>query len=209
MAKALPFGRVAKSGNYMLRFGDDRDIKVFEGEVERESVIKFKPIYEALHQFLIESGYTHPHSGNEQVEDLYWERWTPSGAKEQHIWWRVASTPSPYIRYFIQIDWQTLNITKTEIAYKGKKVAAEKNDLIIRVKAWVQFDIDDRFKDSILWRIKKVFFNRIYVQELEHHKLQLHNFVTEMMRMLKSILQMQHDESTPIRFEPPMGFKDQ
>lgn len=199
-----------QDGSGYLRLGKNRDldIKVFEGEIERESLLKFKPIYEAMFLFLTENGFEHPLARNDQIEDFYWERWTQSGAKEQHIWWRVKKDVQPYIRYFYQIDWQTLNVTKSEGAYKGKKISGEKIDLIIRIKAWVQFDYEGKFDNSIIWQFKKAFFGKMYKKELDHHKLALYDFTQDMIRMLKSIMEMTHDEGYRAQFEPKMGYKE-
>jgi hypothetical protein len=190
----------------MRRIGDPRDIDVMAFELEKEDVMKFKPIYEALHQFLGEEGFAHPQSKNDQVEDLYWERWVPSGAKEQHIWWRVFKEINPYIRYYAEINWQTLNVTKAEVAYKNKKVSGERIDCIIRVRLFLQWDYHDRFKNSIGWKMKKVFFNRIYNEELQNQKHDLERFGLRMQRLVKYYFEMAGGEDHPVIFQPQMGW---
>lgn len=191
----------------MRRIGDERDILVIELELEKEDVMKFKPVYEALHQFLGEEGFSHPQTGDDKIEDLYWERWNQSGAKEQHIWWRVHKNINKYIRYFVTIDWQTLNVTKAEVAYKNKKVSAEKIDCIVRIKCYLQWDYEDRFKESIGWKMKKVFFNKIYEEELKKHRKELERFALKAQRLVKSYFEMAGGEY-PVMFQPAMGYKE-
>ncbi len=198
--------RTAKS-NGMLRIGDPRDIQVASFEIEREDNLKFKPIYEALHDFLYELGFKHPHSKDDKFEDLYWERWVPSGAKEQHIWWRMRRDINPYIRYFIELNYQTLNVTKNEVAYKNKKVNLEKNDLILRLRAFVQWDVEDRF-ETLGGKIKKVFFHRVYMDELEQHKVELQRTVQRIQGLIKGFAEQSHDLPVEPNFQPAMGYKD-
>jgi hypothetical protein len=196
------------TGAGMRRIGDARDISVIELELEKEDVLKLKPIYEAFHTFLIEEGYEHPVGGDEKIEDLYWERWVPSGAKEQHIWWRVKKDINKYIRYYIQIDWQTLNATKAEVAYKGKKVSGlEKTDVIVRIKCFLQWDMNNLFKDSMVWKFKKAFFNKLYNEEIKKHKQDLERFALKMSDFLKTYFEMTGADY-PTTFHPKMGYKE-
>lgn len=194
----------------MRRMGDPRDYLVTEFELEKEDVMKLKPIYEALHQFLAEEGFTHPHTKNMEIEDLFWERWVPSGAKEQHIWWRVFKNPdqSKYIRYFIEINWQTLNVTKAEVAYKNKKVSAERTDCIIRFKLILQWDYDDLFEKSIGGKMKKMFFSKIYAEEVQKHKEEMLRLGNKLSRLVKYYFEMAGGEEQPVIFQPPMGYKE-
>ena len=195
--------------NGMLRIGDNRDVKVFEFEVEREGVMKFKPIYEALHAYLIERGWSHPQSGDEKIEDLYWERWMPQGHKEQHIWWRAKKDINKYIRYFIALNYQTLLVSPADVQHKGKKMKkVEFHDTIIRVQMWLQFDINDLFKNSFAWKFKKVFFSKIYSDEIDEHTSELHEKGLSLQRTIKHLLEMQADKEASRLFEPPMGYKE-
>jgi hypothetical protein len=198
---------VSKCKGYR-RFNDSRDMEIMSFELEKEDVMKLKPIYEALHQFLTEEGYGHAIDGGDKVEDLYWERWTPTGAKEQHIWWRLKKDVNPYIRYFIQLNFQSLNVTKAEVAYKNKKMNLEKMDLIIRGALILQWDVDDKFKDSILWKMRKVFFHKLYEEEIQQKKDDFAQFGLRLQRLIKGYFEMATDAQHPKIFQPPMGYKE-
>jgi hypothetical protein len=187
----------------------ERDILVVKFELEREDIMKFKPLYEATYTWLQDEGFAHPNTKDDKIEEMYWERWTPSGAKEQHIWWRADKNPNQYVRYFLMINWQTLNVTKAEVAYKNKKVNAEKIDLIIRVEFWLQWDYKDLFKNSLAWQFRKIFFNKLYAQELEDHKNQLRETATKLHRLMRTYFEMTMEGDYPVQLFPPMGYKDQ
>ncbi len=195
--------------NGMLRVGDPRDIEIASYEVEREGIIKFKPIYEALHGFFFEKGFRHPQDGGDKWEDLYWERWMQAGHKEQHIWWRLRKEINPYIAYYVQLDFQTLLVSPADTQHKGKKIKkTEFTDLIIRPKIYLQFDIHDKFKNSMGWKFKKAFFNHIYSAEIDQHQAELYEFSQELRRLLKHLLEMQADKPYQTTFEPQMGYKE-
>jgi hypothetical protein len=189
----------------LRRIGDPRDILVASLELEREDVMKLKPIIETIYWFFIEEGYSHPQSGDDRIEDLYWERWTPSGAKEQHIWWRLQKRVNKYIRYYFEVNFQTLNVTKAEIAYNEKKVSGEKIDLIIRVKCWLQWDYNNLFEESWVMRMKKTFFNKMYKEEIEQKKSDLESFAAKLDRAIKGWMDMDHTQ--PPTFFPRMGYQ--
>jgi hypothetical protein len=197
----------------MLRLTNDenketRDIQMFSFELEKEDVMRFKPIYEAIHQFLMEEGYTHAKTGDDLVEDLYWERWVPSGAKEQHIWWRVAKEFTPYLRHFLIINFQTLNVTKAEVAYKNKKVSGEKTDVTIRAFGYIQWDYNDKFKNSFAWQMRRVFFSKMYSAEYTQKKGDILRFQDKFVRLIKGYFEMVSESPTPIIPQPPMGYKE-
>jgi hypothetical protein len=199
----------------MLRVGDERDLLVSKFELEKEDVMKFKGLYEAVALFLQEEGYGHAKTtslagpGDINWEDLFWERWSPSGAKEQNAWWRVAKYDSnPYIRYFVSISFQMLNVTKAEVAYKNKKVNAERPDLIIRCECWMQWDYDDKFKNSMFGSFTKQFRKYFYHEEWEQKRKDFERFSWRMQRLMRTFLEMAVDQEAPVGLFPPLGYKE-
>jgi|GEM_PF-6210474 len=196
------------TGNKMLRIGDKRDILVREFELEEDDLVKFKPMYESAFFFFTEEGFRHPQDGTDKIEDFYWERWTPTGAKEQHVWWRMYKDITPVIRWFVIVNFQTLNMTKKETQWKGKKIDGEKTDVVIRVKCYIQFDINDTLKNSVVWKIRRTFFNKIYYNEMEQAKENLKKFSVKIERFFKQYLEMIPDQEAPVDFWAPRGYKE-
>jgi len=167
-------------------------------------------MYRAIHDYFIENGFSHPLSGDDKFEDLYWERIRPNGDKEQWVWWRLAYDHNRYIRWLVIFDFQTLFIKKRELAYKGKKVGGlvEVNNLKMIAKFYIQFDYYDLFKNSLAWKFKRVFFNRMYKQEIEQHKEELHTFALKLNRVCKSLMAMTTDEEWPAQQYGKLGYAD-
>jgi hypothetical protein len=198
--------RTANS-NGIRRLGDPRDVSMFKFELEREGVVKFKPIYEAIYLFLKDNGYEHP-KGGDKIEDLYWERWVQSGHKEQHIWWRAKKDATPYIRYLIEINFQTLLGSPSEIAHNGKKVKGEFMDLIIRVECLLQWDMDNKLEDGIFQNFKNLFFSKLYKDELNFHKGEVAKMGQNLQKVIKHMLDMHNDESgIEVNWNPQLGYK--
>src|SRR4051812_24617654 len=101
MAENIPWRRNERRGPKMLRLGDPRDQLIMSFELEKEDVMKFKPLYEGLYMFFTqEEGWKHPLSDDDKIEDLYMENWPPNGTKEQRLWWRLYKNVNQFIRYF-------------------------------------------------------------------------------------------------------------
>lgn len=201
----------AAKGNGMLRPGDSRDILVTEWEIEKETIMFFKMIYRQIWEYLKESEiYFHPQSGDMIIEDLYWERWEPSGEKSQWIWWRfLIGTGNPFLHGFCSWDYQTLYVRDKDKAYKGKKVPQSAiTDLFIRAKFYLQFDRDDKFKNSIVWKFRRAFFNRIYYQEIQQIKSTIYQHAMDLNRLCKGILEAEADREWTTTSYGKLGYKE-
>ncbi len=196
--------------NGVRRIGDDRDILVTEWVLENETIQVFKPMYRAVHDYFIENGWVYPTTGDEKYEDLYWHRIRPNGDKEQWIWWRLVQDKNEFIRWLILFDFQTLFVKPREKLYKGKKVGGivEMNNLKMFAKFYLQFDIHDRFKKSPVWKFKRVFFNRIYKQEIEQHKEELLDFAQKLNHVCKSLMALDKDHAWPALQYGKLGYAD-
>lgn len=202
----------ANQGKKVIRrVGDDRDLLITQWKLENETEQIFKPIYRGIYDYLNENGWTHPLTDENLFEDLYWERWNPhDGMKEQWIWWRFKSDVNEYIRYLVLFEWQTLFVVPRDFTYKGKKPRGlkERINLILHAKFYLQFDINDKFKNSLAWKFKKAFFNRMYQQELEQHKEEVNTFALKLQRICKSYLALEKDEEWPVTQYGPLGYGD-
>lgn len=125
---------------------DDKDhnILVSRLEIENEETFHMKNLYKLIHDWLFEEGfktiYDDPEDENPEI--LYLERILGTGVKEHRIWWRCLRAPgnSKYYRYFLKIDWTTLNMKSIEVMHQGHKMKTDRGDCIIRIWAYLQLD---------------------------------------------------------------------
>jgi len=199
-----------------LRPGDkERDIYVTSFEIEVITNMKVKPFYKALHNNLATDGWGDPTDGGDKFESLYWERILEDGFKEHHVWWRLVKYPHDrgtgkgFSRWACKVDFQTIAVKGTEIAYKGKKKKVENADFIIRCWFWVQWDFNDLFKKSFIKSLQQRFQRQLFKDELEQEKENLTKVATKLQRYIKTYLDLEDIGEQPPTFEPQSGYKDQ
>lgn len=204
-------GPLAPPDKGFLRPGDKRDVFVTYFELEKDYYMTIKPLYELLHAVLVEDEYMDPLSGDDKFEGLYWERILANGWKEHHIWWRCVKYPqgkTGFVRYAVKIDYQTLMVRDDEIAYKGKKTKTQRADVIIRMWFWVQWDFEDKFKNSIVKQLEQKFRRQLFKDELKQHWENLFHYSQKLRTTVKNYLDMEDTGEPPRMFHPEGGYKD-
>ena len=185
----------------------DKDISVGKFEIEEEDVLHIKTLYENLHDWLLEENFEDVDGFGDKFEQLYWERITASGAKEHHIWWRVVKYPDGkgYYRYFVRIEFQSLNTKDVEIMHKGQKVKTNKSDLIMRMEGILQLDYQDKFKNSMLKGMEEFYRKKFYEEKKEQHRDELYNTMYRLSARIKAYLKMRTIYKPLRTFKPELG----
>jgi hypothetical protein len=192
-----------------LRPGDPRDIQAAKWEIENEQTFHFKQLYKYMFEWLQEEGWsdlTLP--GNENFETLYYERTLGDGNQEHHIWWRCSQPVrgSSYVRYAMKIDFQTLQMGKTEVIQKGQKFKTYKGDLILRCESYVQIDYKNEWATH--WFLKhfdRAFRQRIYKKNIELMKKELYNDTYRFQKFVKHFLNLKNPHDMPESYHPKYG----
>lgn len=185
----------------------EKDISIGRFEIEEDDVLHIKTLYENLHDWLLEEGFTDIDGFDDRFEQLYWERTTHTGAKEHHIWWRVCKQPdnSAYFRYFLRIDFQTLNTRDVEIMHKGVKVKTQKTDLILRLEGVLQLDWQNKFEKSMLKGFEMFYRKKFFEKKKETYKDELYNIVYHFSARIKSYLKLRTLYKPLRTFKPELG----
>ena len=191
-----------------LRPGDERDVFAAKWELEFEDVAHFKEFYRMTHEFLIENDWSDP-EGGENFEYFYFERTYPGGGPKEHrAWWRVHYVPnqSQYVRYFMKLDYRTLNMRQVEVVVDGKKYKTWKGGVTIYCDAYVQLDYQNKWKNH--WFLKnfdRFFRKRIYKQYWEGHKRECYKKCYELNREMKKFFQVKSPVKEPRLFRHGRG----
>jgi hypothetical protein len=192
-----------------LRPGDkEREIQAAKFEIEHEDVYHLKNMYKRVYEWLIDEGWTAAEGDDTNFESLYWERTKQNESQEHHIWWRAFRKPADnaYYTYFLKIDFQTLNMRKTEIMHKGQKFGTNKGDLIIRVESYLQLDVGDNWSKSFITRpFERWFRERFYRDKILSYKRDLYLTTYRLHSTIKQYLQFKMGVDWGRSFHPERG----
>jgi len=85
-----------------------------------------KNLYKMVHDWLIEEGFKTIYDDitDDNPEILYLEKRMPGEIREHRIWWRLpeSSCKKPYYRYYLKIEFMTLNMKSIEVTHQGHKM---------------------------------------------------------------------------------------
>ena len=174
-----------------LRPGDPNDIRVCIFEIEHEDVFHLKNLYKRMYDWMVDEGWKAAEGDDQNYETLYWQRDRPGDAQEHHIWWRAYRVPegNRYYRYFLKIDFQTLNMKKVEVMHKGAKFGTNKGDVILRIEAHLQLDYKNEWSKSTITRLfSQKFKERVYHEEIESYRKDLYAATYRLHTMIKQYL---------------------
>jgi hypothetical protein len=192
-----------------LRPGDERDILATKFEIEHEEVFHLKNLYKLVHEWLGDEGFVSTDdTEDDKFETLYMDTTKESGDKEHHVWWRTVQVPrgNKYYRYFLKIDWQTLNMKRAEIMHKGQKFSTNKGDVILRIEAWLQLDYQDKWEKSTLLRFFDTWFRRrFYLEQVKSYRHDLYLTAFRLHTIIKQYLQLKAPVDWGRPFHPVRG----
>lgn len=183
--------------------------EVVNWEIEHEDVFHLKNLYKYMHKWLIEKKYLSVDGDKEKFETLYFHKVLNNGNVEHHIWWRVQKTPdkNPYLKYFVRLDFQTLNMAKHKTDGRGVKgLGTNKGDLIIRCTGWLMLDYDRSWRDNKYFSIiHRMFLRRIYRKQVEYYESRLYGELYELQSMIKQYMNLKNPYERPKSFHPDLG----
>ena len=170
--------------------GSPPDVRAAEFEIEYEDVFHLKNLYKRIYDWFISEGWRAADTGEpKDFEVLYSDR-TRGEATEHHMWWRAYKDQSRFIRYFLKVDIQTLNMRKTEVIHKGHKFGTNRGDVIIRVVSYVQIDYNNEWeKHPVLKYFKDIFRRRMYLDNIQKEKRDLYLSTYRLHTTIKQYLQ--------------------
>ncbi|HIH31688.1 TPA: hypothetical protein HA235_03190 [Candidatus Woesearchaeota archaeon] len=192
---------------------NDHNILVAKYEIENEETFHMKNLYKLIHDWLLEEGFKDIFEDTENPEIFYLEKIYGTGNKEHRIWWRVIKTPfrSQYYRYYLRINFLTLNMKSIEVMHQGHKMKTDRGDCIINIEAFLQLDYNRRWRGNdpkkrpFLMRFDRLFRNRIYKAQIEAYKIDLYKTAYRLQNIIKQYLKLKTLYEMPKPFQPEKG----
>lgn len=181
---------------------------VAEFEIEHEEAFHLKNLYKLLFEWFEINNFTSLDNSDDKIETLYWQRVLENGNLEHHIWWRTHLIPNKnkYYKYFLKLDYQTLNMGKHKVQHKGQQLSTNKGDVIIRCKAYVMLDYTGKWREhSILKMFEKWFIKRLYKKQIDFLKTDLWLKTYKLQDTIKQYLKLKNPSQMPKPFHPEQG----
>ena len=187
-----------------------KDIRVAKFTVENEDTFHMKNLYKLIHDWLDEEGFRDMYGSRDNPEIFYLERLLGTGAKEHRIRWRCLKNPrsSSYYRYFMKVDFTTINMKSIEVMHQGYKMKTDTGDCIIDIEAWIQLDYDNKWPNTPFLKsklIENLFRNRIYKEQIESAKVDLYKSAYRLQNIIKQYLKLRTLYEMPKPFHPEKG----
>ncbi|MEK6899867.1 MAG: hypothetical protein AABX05_01965, partial [Nanoarchaeota archaeon] len=99
------------------------------------------------------------------------------GSKEIWIRWRLfkPAENTPYLNYFLDVDFHVIGLGPGEAIKDGKKIKADKGELEVTIRAFIEKNYEEEFaKHGLLKNVLNIFSQRIYRKALEQRRLDLY-----------------------------------
>lgn len=193
---ANPFGRDKKK--FVPIFPEFSPLRV-----KYKDVFDFKAFYEELWEWCKEHDWKDWEQGLDNFERFYGERVTTGGMKEIWVRWRMYKIPEGiqpikqngknlgYLTYYLDIDFHLLALTSAEIVKDGKKIKADKGEIEITTKSYIEKNYEYEFeKHSFLRQFLDIFTSRIYSKQLEERKKELYREAYVLQTFIKQWFKM-------------------
>jgi hypothetical protein len=201
---------------FQKRDGPDKGFKdtlIARISIENEDTFHLKNLYKLIRDWFDEEGFVDIYGsrGSEgNPETFYLERINASGGREHRIRWRMLKTPnnSGYYRFFMKVDFITINIKAIEVMHQGYKMKTDRGAIIIMIEAWLQIDYNDEWKNHPILKHKffeNLFRNRIYKEQIESHKVDLYKLTYKLQNVIKQYLKLKTLYEMPRPFTPEKG----
>lgn len=187
---------------------DPNCLEVASFEVEYEDVFHLQNLYEVAHQWFVENGFTSVEDGDGEFETLYHHKINSGGGVEHRIWWRANKVPrsSDYFKYFLKLDFRTINMSEVTMQRDGEQVKANKGDVIIRVSSHLIMDYKGKWKNSTFGSLFHDYFQkRLYRDRINSEQQQLWQETKDLQATLKDFLDLKTPGARQENFHPKTG----
>ncbi|MBI4147242.1 hypothetical protein HY494_01175 [Candidatus Woesearchaeota archaeon] len=171
--------------------------------VKYKDVFDFKAFYEELWEWCKEHGWKDWEMDLDSFERFYGERITTGGVKEIWIRWRAykpaegipltkqSGKEVGYLTYHLDVDFHVLGLSSTEIVKDGKKIKADKGEIEISIRTFIEKNYEYEFANhSFLRHFLDIFTARIYKQKLEERQREIYREAYVMQTYIKQWFKM-------------------
>lgn len=178
--------------------------------IKYKDVFSIKAFYEALHYWSEDNNWVDLEEKSDRYERFYGERVRSDGSKEIWIRWRMVKEPraigklgkKPALTYYLDFDFHSPFINVTEVIKDGKKFKADKGEVDLIIRAYIEENYKKEFEGSpILGFFRGIFARRIYSNIIGERKRELYQEVYALQNFIKQWFKLK-------RYQPYIGTKE-
>lgn len=189
-----------------LAFDPTSDLtrEVMSFEVEYEDVFQLQNLYEHGLEWIRQNEFSSTDVGDDEVETLYHHKVSEEGSVEHRIWWRATRSPeNPYFKYFLKVDFRTINLSTVQLQRDGEQVKANKGDVIIRVSSYLLLDAERNWEGSTFGQwFHDYFRTRMYRERINQEHRRLWELTKDFQSEIKDFLELKHPQPKQDQFHP-------
>jgi hypothetical protein len=184
-----------------------------EFRIKYRDVFHLNNLYIMMHEYLKEEGWQDEFQSDDHqfIEKLYLERFAQKGihvgGKEIWVFWRLLKMPerkySGFFRNKLNIDFHLVYGKDQEIMFQGKKIKAQWGELEIFVKAFMELDYKDAWRNHwFLKHFENIYINRIASQEFAKREKELWREAYRLQARIKQYLNLKQFLTEVEQFHP-------
>lgn len=162
-------------------------------DVNMKDVFHLDNLYMQIHEWLVENGYAT--RKDEDFPEIFYLNKESAGGKEIWVRWRPSKLPrgakNILWRFDMDIDIHVLTLKDVELAVEGKKYAAHKGEVEVKVIANVVYDYKKAFEKSILKPFKEILFKRRWKEQKKELKEELYKEAYELRDAINTFLKIE------------------
>jgi hypothetical protein len=173
--------------NVKHRFDDYEYITTIdEARVKYKEVFDLKGLYTDMHDYVVENGWASS-SDKDFKEIFYHHKWLQGGMEEIRFWWRLDKEINSYYKYELDVNVRCIGIKRTEAVIDGKKFKTFTGEIEITVNPRVLADHKQEWrKHWLLKNFHRLFYKRIFFQEIDQKRRELNYEVSRFLEFLKT-----------------------
>ncbi|MCX6709732.1 MAG: hypothetical protein NTV63_02125 [Candidatus Woesearchaeota archaeon] len=176
-------------------------------EARHKATAVYKPLYEMLHDWFMEYGYSGKGGEDKYMETLYSVEENPGG-DTIHIWWRLSKNINKQIRYVFNFDYLGVAVNDIEVQFENKKIKAQKGELTMYINARIELDYENKWDKSPLMRFFQLYLRtRALKANLEMHKRLLQEEAYKLDALIKRYFDMYQFTPEKKTFVPKFGYE--
>lgn len=175
----------------------------------KKSPFKMTPIYEMMHEWLMDEGYKPEGPSDTFYEKYYWQSTNQRG-KDIWFWWRSFAgedkTMSKYFEYHIDLEVQILGLNDTEVIINDKKEKMNLGEVNFSMRGYLLFDPKGELqKHPFVAFFYETFAKRWLRDQVVMHRDKVREDLYKLYGMIKKYLEHTTSEEEFPNYHPEKG----